>query len=338
MTTNDNFSYRDPNGKRKPRTWVLAVAVIVIILLAVVGLSVYNASARQARIEATPRSVTGPTFTPTAVPPTASATSADASTNCPTDSADWNLVDVWENNTHKRIDPPCVYQGLNKPIAWLLAAQGTGYSNQMAFDKLGFTTDLPYDNSQNLIDVLPALVSDKPIAVTTNWFPQNKDFQDWYVVNNSVVSDTFTLTGCYRTFSMVGNQNKYWSTQYSTSGYTVICEAERDRLAGWDVSELNGNVYSVQIASGKRSVAYFAYDNRPEYHSWYYLGYGDTIDVKPSDMSTMQADAQQELNSPVWNLDWLEKTYGFSVIPLPADWQKHTSKADMDAILAILNK
>jgi hypothetical protein len=333
----DNFSYRGADGKRKLRTWVIAALIIFGVLLAVGGYSVYAAGVRQAEIRATPRPITDlPTFTPTAVPPTLAPTPAGAAANCSSDSSAWDFVDVWDNNNYKRIDPPCVYQGLNKPIAWLLAAQGAGWANQDAVNKLGFT-DVPYDNSQAKMDFMP-VQGKQPIAITMSWFPLHKDFRTWYVVNNTVVSDTFFLTGCYRTYDLVGNQKQYWSSQYAPSGYTVICELAQDILAGWGVSELAGNVYSKQNTAGIRSLNYFAYDNNPQYRAWYYLGSGETMDMSASDMSKTQANMQQLLNSPVWDLAWMEKEYGFSPLPLPADWQQHTSQEDQDAILAILNK
>jgi hypothetical protein len=334
---NNNFSYPSADGKRKLRAWVNAALVIFGVLLVVGVYSVYAAGVRQAQIQATPRPITDlPTFTPTAVPPTIAATPTGAAANCPTDSANWNLVDVWDNNNYKRIDPPCAYLGLNKPIAWLLAAQGAGWANQDAVNKLAFT-DVPFDYSQNVGDFLP-VQGRKPIAIQLSWFPIQKDFQDWYVVNNSVVSDMFFLSGCYRTYDLVGNQKQYWSSQYAPSGYTVICEVAQDRLAGWDISQLAGNLYSKQIAARKRTLAYFAYNNDPQDHAWYYLGNGKTVDLSLADMSNTQASMQQLLNSPLWDLTWLQKTYRMVPLPLPSDWQKHTSQADQDAILAILNK
>ena len=334
----NNFSYRGADGKRKLRAWVIAALAILGLLVIVGGYSVYAAGVRQAQIQATPRPITDlPTFTPTAVPPTAAPTSSDASANCPSDSANWNLVDVWDNNNYKRIDPPCVYLGLSKPIAWLLAAQGAGWTNQDAVNKLAFKYG-PYDNQQGVMDFLPSQAGSKPFSITMNWSPLHKDFQVWSVVNNSVVSDTFVLAGCYRTYDLVGNQKQYWSSQYTSSSYTVICEVVQDWPAGWAVNELDGNVYSKQNKSGGRTPAYFAYDNQPQVHTWYYLGNDKTIDISATDMSTTQADAQQLFNSPVWDLAWLQKTYGMDPLPLPADWQNHTSQADQDAILAILNK
>jgi hypothetical protein len=333
----NNFSYRGADGKRKLRAWVLAALAIFGVLLVLGGYSIYAAGMRQAQIQATPRPITDlPIFTPTAVLPTLAPTTAGAAANCPSDSSVWDFVDVWDNNNYKRIDPPCVYQSLNKLIAWLLAAQGAGWANQDAVNQLAFT-DVPFDYSQDVGDFLP-VQGKKPIAIEMSWFPIHKDFQDWYVANNAVVSDTFFLTGCYRTYDLVGNQKQYWSSQYGSSGYTVICEVAQDRLAGWDISQLAGNVYSKQITPGKRTLAYFAYNNDPQYRVWYYLGNGKTIDMSAADMSNTQAAMQQLLGSPVWDLVWLEKTYGMDPLPLPADWQKHTSQADQDAILAILNK
>ncbi len=342
MTINDNFSYRDPNGKRKPRTWVLAVAVIVIIVLAVVGLSVYNASARQAQIEATPRLVTGPTFTPTAVLPTKVPTSVGAmvTVNCPSDSADWNFVDVLDNSNFKRIDPPCVYQGMNRTIAYYLASEGAGWKKADALQKLGYTGDFPYDNSLDTIDVLPTDASSNMFTVKTSWLPWHKDFQLWYVANNTVVSHTITVTGCYRTFNIVGNQKQYWSQQWAPSSYTTICQIAEEFPAGSNVYQVDDAVYFRTNAQPGVELGYLAYDNRSQYQSWYFVGWDDSSwhIISAADMVGIKNSSQQLINSPVWDLSWLEQNYGISPLPLPANWQQHATKADSDALMTALNK
>ena len=288
-------------------------------------------------IRATPRPLSGPASTPTALIHITVLSGATSNPSCPSDSTGWNLVQVFPNNNDQRIDPPCVYAGLDKPIAWLLAAQGAGYTNPEAFQKLGFAGDLPYDNSQAKIDVLPSQ-GRSPVAVTTSWSPLRADYRDWYVVNNAVLSDTFTLGGCYRTYDMIANQAVYWSPQWKGSGATMICEVAQDRLVGWDVSGIRTLVYSKQNSSPTRAIAYFIYDNRPEYRAWYFAGYGESINMTGPVLLQAQSDLQKLFASPLWNLAWLEQTYGMVPVPLPQNWQQHSSLDDFNRILAVLNQ
>lgn len=332
----NSFVYRGTDGKAKLRTWVIAVLVI-LGLLAILGVySWYASNLRQAATQATPRPLTDVEATaPTPALPTNSITTSTPA-NCPSDSSDWSFVDIPDSSNFKRIDPPCVYQGLNKPLAWMLAAHGAGYSNQDAINKLAFT-ELPFDNHQSAMDFLPN-IGDKPVTMKMAWFPLHKDFQEWYVVGQAVVSDVVVVNGCYRTYNLVGNGSKmYWSAQYQSSSYTAICDVAEDRPNGWIVSALDGNVYSTSVSS-RRILAEFAYDNRPEYHSWYFLGYSNYMPMSADQLSATETGLQQELNSPLWNLAWLNQVHGLSAQMLPPNWQNDTSQADADRIAKLLGQ
>jgi hypothetical protein len=333
----DNLSYKGTLGKRKPRNFVIAGILIVIGLAAIGGVSAWFARAGLAQIKATPRPILAPTFTPTPALPTPEPTSVNGSSGCPTDSADWNLVDVFQNNNYKRIDPACVYEGLNKPIAWILAAQGAGYTNPAVLHLLGYSGDPPYANNLDKIDLLP-VQGNKPVALTTSWPPLHKDYRDWFIVNDVVVSERITLDGCYRTSETVGNQTQYWSPQWANSGASVICELAEDRLKGWDVAGLDGLIYSKPGSSATRCLAYFVYDNRPEYRSWYFVGDGDTFNMTVAELERTQSNIQKSYGSSIWDLAWLQRTYRLSPVPPPQQWKQHATQEDFNKILALLNQ
>src|SRR5271157_5672250 len=150
----DNFSYVKPNGKRALRAWVLATLAIFLVLAVIIGNSVFAAHELQAEIVATPRpaALLAPTSIPTLAPaptvtPTvdAGATSTALAANCPTDSTQWTFTPIGENSNYARIDPPCVYHGMDRVIAWIMASQGMGWEQQTAIDHFSFV-DNPYDD------------------------------------------------------------------------------------------------------------------------------------------------------------------------------------------------
>ena len=166
-------------------------------------------------------------------------------------------------------------------------------------------------------------------AYALTWFPFEKNYQGWYVVNNSVWGANFVVEGCYPTYNMVDGQKKYWSSQYASSDYTVICMLSMDALAGWQVNEDDGRIYSRNHTSsgGDDLPAMFGYDNVK--HAWYLFGF-QWPGVFSSDKDTLNIETQDQavFNSPLWNLDWIEKQYGMFPQPLPDNWQKHSSQAD----------
>ena len=161
------------------------------------------------------------------------------------------------------------------------------------------------------------------------WFPFEQHYQGWYVVNNSVWGSNFVVEGCYPTYNMVDGQKKYWSSQYAPSDYTAICMLSMDALAGWQVNE-DGGKYIHETTFHREGIdlpAMFGYDNVN--HAWYFFGF-DGPGVLSSDKDTISMEAQDQavFNSPLWNLDWIEKQYGMFPKPLPDNWQKYNSQAD----------
>ena len=56
---------------------------------------------------------------------------------------------------YDRIDPPCVYHGLDKLIAWIMAFNTMGWEAQTAVDSSNFNfSENPWDDSQPKMDFL----------------------------------------------------------------------------------------------------------------------------------------------------------------------------------------
>ena len=154
-------------------------------------------------------------------------------------------------NQYDRIDPPCVYDGLGRTVAWALAIQ-MGYSRGEANDLLGFSFDASKNN--------PAMVSLPNVTILTysNWIvaqiglystPKNLEFTEWSITPDGEPAVTFSIQGCFRTASVVGNQAKDWG-----DGYPVICVVAEDTQAGYHVNSLGGHLYT---GGDQGSTAYF---------------------------------------------------------------------------------
>ncbi len=332
----NNFSYVKPNGKRALRAWVWATLAIVLVVVGIIGYSIFAAQERQAEIIATPRpaATLAPTSIPTLTPaptvtPTvdAGATSSALAAECPSDSTQWTFTPVAGGVNYDRIDPPCVYDGLDKVIGWIMAFNTMGWDAQTSLDNFNFSEN-PWEDSQPKMDFLP-VTGNEVYAYAMTWFPFEQQYQGWYVVNNSAWGSNFVVEGCYPTYNLVDGQKKYWSSQYAPSDYTTICMLSMDALAGWQVNEDGGRIYSRSYVSsgGDDLPAMFGYNNVK--HAWYFFGF-EGPGVLSSDKDTISREAQDQavFNSPLWNLDWIEKQYGIFPKPLPDNWQKYNSQAD----------
>ena len=111
------FTYTDLSGKRRLRTYVIiAIASFTLLLLLAGGATLWRIWAfSPAEIAET--LVFAP-LTKTAIPET---TPTNAPEACPSDPADWALLDMPLSKNYKSLSPACVYTKLERTVAWVLA-------------------------------------------------------------------------------------------------------------------------------------------------------------------------------------------------------------------------
>ena len=137
----DGLTYKDLAGKRQPRIYTVVTGLILLLLFMAGGMAGLNRYLLMSRVQATPEAVTLPTQT---VEPLAmetivtSPSGAVDSFGCPTDSSEWSFTPTMISENYQIIQPACVYQGLEKTIAWALAIR-EGYSRAEATELLGFS-------------------------------------------------------------------------------------------------------------------------------------------------------------------------------------------------------
>ena len=132
----DGLTYKDLAGKRQPRAFAV-LSLIVLFLMTLVGGYIFLSRFRlmsQVEAEPIPVSISSePEFEPTSIPPTITAYEP----GCPTDSEQWSLTEPVIPQNYKIIQPACVYEGLEKTVAWALAIRN-GYGRAEATSTLGF--------------------------------------------------------------------------------------------------------------------------------------------------------------------------------------------------------
>ncbi len=137
----DGLTYKDIAGKRQPRIYTVVTGLILLLLFMAGGMAGLNRYLLMSRVQATPEVVTLPaqTMEPVATESIATPSSgAIDSFGCPTDPSEWSFTPTLISENYQVIQPACVYQGLEKTIAWALAVR-EGYSRAEATEQLGFT-------------------------------------------------------------------------------------------------------------------------------------------------------------------------------------------------------
>ncbi|MDO9128510.1 MAG: hypothetical protein Q7U34_01460, partial [Anaerolineales bacterium] len=133
----DNFFYRDLAGKRHLRSYLKASILIVIFMGLIVVYALWQRAQMMAVVNAPARPVVWEP-SPTPIPPTATPTATPEP--CPSNPSDWTFFypyPGYDGNLHK-IKPACVYEGLERTVAWVMLASSMGYSGDEAAEALGF--------------------------------------------------------------------------------------------------------------------------------------------------------------------------------------------------------
>jgi len=264
-----------------------------------------------------------PTWTPTPLPPTATPTVTLEP--CPTDPEGWTLVDVVPGDNYKRIEPTCAYAGLERAVAWALAIN-LGYTRAEAAQALGFET-FPMVR----LGKIKLVTNFKgPMEVRLRHTVDHPDFAEWRVDANKEPAIAYSLRGCFRTYTIVGNRREDWGT-----GYPVICVVAQD-IEGMGLSSLNEYFYMTGNMIFSRTFTLFGYAGNGK---WIWLGDKDAAyPIEDADrMRKERQDVAGRYGAVVWDAAWIEQTFRLSMRPLPENWQYFNHEADKQAILDILN-
>ena len=332
----EDLYYTAPGGERKLKRYVVAALIIgVLMVLTIVWVAI-----QRTQIKAHMADV--PTMTATSTSVSASMATTQISTlipevnTCPTDPSMWSLKVDLSNNQYVPIDPPCVYDGLGRTVAWSLAIQ-MGYSREDANNLLGFSFDPSKNN--------PAMVVLQNVTILTidtfnvakiglDSTPMTPQFTEWVVTPDGQPAVTDSILGCFRTASMVGNGLKDWG-----DGYPVICIIADDAQSGYRVNSLSGHLYTGGMIKAHRVLSLFGYatDGR-----WVWLGNEAGVSVDQSDISqdTLEKGYQaysEAYQTPIWDSQWLNDTLGIALKPLPDGWLTANNASELQAILNSLN-
>jgi hypothetical protein len=316
----DQLTYADLAGRRRLRRYVFVAALIFILIGLLFGWSGWQRT--RARIAGTPSEVVpgGESTDLIAGSERDEANPILEAEGCPVDPESWALLDVYIGDNYKRIEPNCVYEGLRKVVAWHMLER-LGYSKLEAAEQLGLT-EVPWEPAQSI----KGLTNTKgPIVIPLEmeWAP-HPAFRTWVVDAEGQPALAYSLRGCYRTRTIVGNKAESWGH------YPVICVLAYDRDPGWTVTELGEQRFSVDSTTELplRQFVLFGYSGE----RWVLLGEPSGRQITIEEPSTAGEERERvtaRYGATPWDAVWLEATFGLTMRPLPDDWQHFGTDPDV---------
>ena len=325
----DGLTYKDLAGKRQLRVYTVVTGLILFLLLMAGGMAGLNRYLMMSRVQATPEAVSIPTETQSPVEteiPATETTEVEASSGCPTDSSKWSFTPTMISETYQVIQPACVYQGLEKTIAWALAVR-QGYSRTEATELLGFS-EMPMRQMETV--TIPKDANEL-IDVPVSFIPTHPEFREWRLNANGKASVTYALRGCFETSSVKGNRVEVWGGEYS-----VICLVVEDAENTQILYSLNDHTYT-STATPMRSFLLFGYLGDGQ---WVWLGSQTEPRLEITDAEEIARDrltVATLYDSQPWDASWLRTTYHLDMQPLPENWQTMTSEDEKQYILSVLS-
>lgn len=323
----DGLTYKDLAGKRQPRAFTVLAGVILLLVSMAGGLAFLNRFFLMSKVQATPVAVSL-TLAPTQIVETVQPTqqTVELWDGCPTDPEDWGFSPTYSSQTYSVIQPACVYQGLEKTIAWALAVRG-GYSRAEATQLLGFSEmpmrrlnqlTIPYDGRG---------LGDVPVS----FIPPNPNLTEWRLNANSEAAVTYALRGCFRTSTVEGNRVEIWG-----GDYPVICLVVEDAENTHIVYSLDGHAYTTS-ATPMRSFLLFGY---LEDGLWVWLGTQDDPKheiTDPAIFASERLTIATMYDSQPWDAKWLKAYYHLDMQAPPENWQSLNDENEKQIILNALS-
>jgi len=313
------------SGRRKLRGYVraaLIIAAVLLLALAIVLEKQYKNTHDMAAVatilyETSPTPPQGPTPTPE---------------TCPSDPAGWQFVSSGISGDNlERIKPACVYDGLGRAIAWVLAIR-EGYSRAEATHALGFA-QAPAQTKMSDIKVVDPIGN--PLVASLVMVPLTATYSEWFVNEEELPAMYYFPQGCFRGIDthvdVAGNEVQTWN-----GSYPVICYIIEDNTATQTIMSLGGHVFS---ASSKptRSYLYFGYDT--ETKQWDWLGIDQNLHSS-TEVATSSSDDKNysgQYGGSIWSAQWLSQTYGLAMKALPDSWRTANDRVELQAILNSIN-
>ncbi len=318
----DKFTYTELGGRRRLRRYVWAVLLLLPLILSVYGWGKVQSAQAAAVLAATPRPITtasapagtNPIETPFVTPPGAAqigpTAPAPGPIPCPTAPEAWRLSQATPGDFLLRL-PDCVVKSLDMIMAWHMLTQ-LGYSATEAAELL----DLQAAPLVLVSQIVAATNTQERITLPVSMpVMQHPDLHQWRVTAAGAPAAAYSLRGCYRTRSFVGNAADDWG-----SPWPVQCTIAYDTAAlNSSIVELGDLKFALHNQQPLRFFLALGYDPA---HGWVFLGQTEWHPLDdPALAAEDRATVSARYGAPIWDAAWLEAAWGLAMRPLPENWQ-----------------
>lgn len=314
---NNLFTYSTRTGN-KVRSHVKVAFVIFAMIAALAVVAAVNRNQMMSEVMATPRALDS-NFIPTKTAVVAAPVLPNEV--CPSDPASWTLSDqpMTFGSNLKALTPQCVYDQLEKTVAWVYATTALGYTRAAAAGALGLQQQNTLITNLASLSVLTDF-KDQPQTVDVISAVNNSKLAEWRVTGNGEPGLEMSFSGCFATSTLTGGQVVSWG-----HGYPVVCQFFADYRNQYLISNANAKLLTIETSKNVRRPMWFGYIGNG---NWTWLGSGKVWDVElaqlPEEASTLTTVVMAE-------------KYGITSLPLPQNWQSAVGQEFSDAFLAELN-
>jgi hypothetical protein len=323
----DLLTYADVSGRRRLRFFV-KVSIFILAALIVLAVVAFWQQSQQIRAIEETKPVVLPSLTPTIQEIATSTPEPTAAAVCPINPADWTLAEGLPGTEFMRIEPACVYEGLERTIAWSLAIK-EGYSRQAAADALGFEK-LPIVRLAQVTIANP----NGPTPMNVGLMIDIPPFTEWIFREDGKPANSMALQGCFNTYTIVGNEKKNWDE----NGYPVVCRFSYDNVATGGVICMDDKCFTTTHPSNPNSSRNFILFGYAGDGRWDWLGteLNTRLELDSQAMSNDREISSQAQGVGPWDRDWLKQAYGLETQPLLENWQSFTDESYKQAVLDAL--
>ena len=314
------LTYADGGGIRRLRDYVKVTLGILVLVLVVGVVGVYNHNQMISEVMEAPRPLDVnliPTPTEQVLIPVSQIL------ECPANPADWALADnvSVSGSNLKGLSPQCVFDQLDKTVAWYYATSVFGYSRKDAADLFGFSRiPMEYQFETGGIRVVTDFKVE-PQKVALRFPSDNTGLKEWRLDTNGRPAVEFIFNGCSRTTSMSGGEVFSWG-----GAYPVVCQYSGDFLTKYYISDVNGKTLTISGSENVRRFMWFGYAGNG---NWVLLGIAKDWEY---DLSQIQNRGASTINPSV-----MAENYGITPLALPDNWTAFTGQEFVDAFLEELD-
>jgi hypothetical protein len=315
---NNQFTYSTRTGN-KMRSYVKVAIWIFVLIVAIGVVGAVNRHQMVSEVMATPRPL-DPNMIPTQ--PALVTAPITAIEDCPSDPVNWKLSEnaTVPTSNLKALGPQCVYDNLEKTVAWVYATTGLGYTRADAAAKLGLSMDrlIAYPTNSQIMVLTD--FKDEPQPVVVVIAADNAQLAEWSINVNGDVGLELSFSGCFSTTTLTGGEANTWGD------YPAVCQFFADYRTQYTVSSANGHIYTGESIRNLRRPIWFGYIGNGNW-SWLGTGNGWSFDL-----------AQISPDGSTLNTASMADKYDMPARPLPQSWQSAVGQEHIDALLAELSK